>query len=550
MPVRSPLLLAALLTLLLTSTAAAAPPVTVVPESWTGFDAAVGTGHIITGEYDAFGLWFSDAGANTTAFAESARGWAGRDAGGGVGGLLLPVQARLVVPGTSGRPAATSQLTVEAGIVNQGIEVEGYDCEGNSVALVKLGSGPGPHGRTNFPLSAPEIASFRVRTVLGDGFAVNQVALGETRPCLAADIALAGGSSATVGDAQVLIATLREAGEPAAGRAVTFRVLDGPNAARVLMAESGADGVARVAYGRETEGTDVVEASFVASDTRERVSDPVEVTWTAAPSPPQPPVPVPTAVPAPRDTDADGVPDASDNCPEVANPSQADDDRDRVGDACDLLPPGDAPVVAGTTAQVTAVSGEVFVKLPSSARARASQKAPIAGFVPIKGVATVPIGSEIDARRGELEIKTASKFTGKGQRSGLQQGRFAAAMFELRQQKARRRAQQTAKPVTDLVLKTPPGLSRACASQSTIGPIKGIVRSLSATLKGSFRAIGAAATVTASSGSWIVQDRCEGTLTQVGSGRVTVYDEALKKHVTVRSGQGYLARARLCRRRG
>ncbi|AFU98474.1 PHB depolymerase family esterase [Simiduia agarivorans] len=37
----------------------------------------------------------------------------------------------------------------------------------------------------------------------------------------------------------------------------------------------------------------------------------------------------------PTDTDGDGVPDATDNCPAVANPDQADSDGDGTGDACD-----------------------------------------------------------------------------------------------------------------------------------------------------------------------------------------------------------------------
>ncbi len=38
------------------------------------------------------------------------------------------------------------------------------------------------------------------------------------------------------------------------------------------------------------------------------------------------------------DADSDGVPDAIDNCPAVANPQQLDADTDGIGDVCDETP--------------------------------------------------------------------------------------------------------------------------------------------------------------------------------------------------------------------
>lgn len=59
------------------------------------------------------------------------------------------------------------------------------------------------------------------------------------------------------------------------------------------------------------------------------------------------------------DRDGDGIDNASDNCPDVANPDQTDTDGDGIGDACDNLPP-DAVADAASTSEDTPVTVDVL----------------------------------------------------------------------------------------------------------------------------------------------------------------------------------------------
>lgn len=57
----------------------------------------------------------------------------------------------------------------------------------------------------------------------------------------------------------------------------------------------------------------------------------------------------------PNDRDADGVPNSTDNCPEIANPGQEDSDGDGKGDACDACPNDPNPGAAGCPATIYSI---------------------------------------------------------------------------------------------------------------------------------------------------------------------------------------------------
>lgn len=246
------------------------------------------------------------------------------------------------------------------------------------------------------------------------------------------------------------------------------------------------------------------------------------------------PTPEPTA-----DRDGDGVPDASDNCPDAANPDQRDDDRDAIGDACETLPSGALAPVAGERVAVRVLSGEVFVQLPGASTRAVARQGALPGFEPLKGNASLPVGSVVDTRRGSIALAAAAEFGG----SSRQQATVATGIFQIRQQRARRRAKRKHRAATtDLVLRSAPGAARRCAGGRGG---KGIVRTLTAsTSKGLFRAFGGASVTTVRQGRWLTEDRCDGTLTEVSRGRAVVFDRVKGRSVTVRARQRFLVRAR------
>ncbi len=259
-------------------------------------------------------------------------------------------------------------------------------------------------------------------------------------------------------------------------------------------------------------------------------------------------------VAAPPDRDLDAVVDAADNCVDIPNPDQADKDKDGIGDACDQSDASGPPVLARTVI-ATVVSGDVFVRFPAGFKPRAAARAAQvpagtpAGYVPLKGAEVLPVGSIVHAIRGRLSL-TAAKGPVKRGITPTQKADFYDGIFQIRQKKAK-------KPITDLTLRSP-DLTKACAARpravtglplaagaaaSKKKSSKKVASQLWGDGKGNFRTTGRHSAATVRGTKWLVQERCDGTLTRVARGVVGVFDRTRKKTVTVRAGHSYLARA-------
>jgi hypothetical protein len=210
--------------------------------------------------------------------------------------------------------------------------------------------------------------------------------------------------------------------------------------------------------------------------------------------------------------------------------------------------------VAGITANLTVLQGTVLISVPShTARAARASGPTSSSYVALKGTNTIPVGATIDARNGTLRLATAADYRGAlDRRHRLQQGTFSDAFFTIEQltaQQQRRRnhgRRATGTPPTNLRLVTPVEAVAAadCHPKGAAG--KGVVRALSGRANGFFRVIGAASTTIVHNATWTVEDRCDGTLTQVGRGRATVSFLLRRKPQTrlVKAGRALLVSQR------
>ncbi len=195
-----------------------------------------------------------------------------------------------------------------------------------------------------------------------------------------------------------------------------------------------------------------------------------------------------------------------------------DDASSGAGDSA-LAPP--APPELGHSVGVAAGHGTVLVRVPGASR-------PVA----LTAAASVPVGAILDTRRGSVQLKT--ELPG----GTTQTGTFHGGLFEVRQPAGGR-------GMTELVLRgalpTCPAAGARVAAAATKRPPRAL---WGRDDHGRFRTRASNSVATVRGTQWYVADRCDGTLTRVTKGSVSVRDLKADRTVLVRAGHSYLAKGR------
>jgi hypothetical protein len=154
------------------------------------------------------------------------------------------------------------------------------------------------------------------------------------------------------------------------------------------------------------------------------------------------------------------------------------------------------------------------------------------GYEELEKGRSIPVGSLVDTRRGSVRLTTATDSEGH-----TQTGVFSGGTFSIAQGRG---------GTTDLFLRG--GSFARCgrllkAVASTADRKRRPVRSLwGRDRSGQFRTHGRDSVATVRGTTWLTRDRCDGTLTVVRSGAVSVRDRRTHRTVVVRAGGRHLAR--------
>jgi hypothetical protein len=204
-------------------------------------------------------------------------------------------------------------------------------------------------------------------------------------------------------------------------------------------------------------------------------------------------------------------------------------------------PPPPSPTV-GKTVNIKPVKGLVLFKAPGIKSTLFHGH----GYVPLTEPRQVSAASEVDARRGTLDVVAATTKHGK-----RQTGTFAGAVFAMTQTRSGSSRGLTTVSLVEGAFAGAPSYASCTASTSTphvtaetakLSPK--VLQTLNAQDNhGKFRTKGRYSAATVRGTVWEVSDRCDGTLTTVRRGVVDVVDDATRKTITLHAGQHYLAPA-------
>jgi hypothetical protein len=216
------------------------------------------------------------------------------------------------------------------------------------------------------------------------------------------------------------------------------------------------------------------------------------------------------------------------------------------------IPAATARPEKGKSVTIVATQGTVRVKLRGSKR-----------YVDVRLLREIPLGSRVDARKGRVRVTAEVDH----KRARTQSAVFYDGIFDVQQTKG-------SEPI--LVAKLAGGSFAGCRPKSARSSSTGAagfaaaaglagaaaqpfqfaakkkakrskrkVRRLWGRGEGDFRTAGQRSSATVRGTWWLVEDRCDGTLTKVRQGRVDVRDLRLKKTIRLRAGKRfqYLAKA-------
>jgi hypothetical protein len=191
-----------------------------------------------------------------------------------------------------------------------------------------------------------------------------------------------------------------------------------------------------------------------------------------------------------------------------------------AGAVTDQAPTPLPPPEVGKTVNALRIAGKVRYRLPGAG-----------SFVALTDPVQVPIGTTFDTTGGRVTLIAASDDQGTTQNAWFYEGTFTL--------------DQTSglRPITTLTLAGAlPSCPKASGGRAAATTRKRKSRHLWGDGKGRFRTNGRFSAATVRGTRWVVSDRCDGTLTRVVRGSVTVRDRVRNTTVVVRAGQQYLAR--------